>query len=317
VLLDWLREDMHLEGGDDPLGGPIFPRFWTRGAAPDANRMKLAAASIMVVSNSTTDRAISILEPALKTAATERERQNIEIAVCAGYSLKQNFAAMLTASTALLQEIPESRFAYLMNVEALLGLERYDEAMKLADDRLKLLENDADALRSKTDIDTARGNYTEARGWLQKLADSGRQDAELLNESAWLALYTGHIDDKDIATGIKATQLSKDNPHILHTLACLYAEAGKTKEAHDLLLRSMDELNLDQPNDDYWFALGRIAEQYGERDVAIADYRRIEKPRLVRAVPTSSYELAQIRLKAMKAEKEPAAALQAVNRKSR
>ncbi len=42
VLLDWLREDMHLEGGDDPLGGPIFPRFWTRGAAPDANRMKLA-----------------------------------------------------------------------------------------------------------------------------------------------------------------------------------------------------------------------------------------------------------------------------------
>ena len=24
VLLDWMREDQHLEGGDDPLGGLIF-----------------------------------------------------------------------------------------------------------------------------------------------------------------------------------------------------------------------------------------------------------------------------------------------------
>ncbi len=39
-MLDWLREDAHLEGGDDPLGGPVFPRFWTKGAAPDARRMK-------------------------------------------------------------------------------------------------------------------------------------------------------------------------------------------------------------------------------------------------------------------------------------
>ncbi len=124
-------------------------------------------------------------------------------------------------------------------------------------------------------------------------------DAELLNESAWLALYTGKVDDKDIAAGIKATQLSKDNPHILHTLACLYAEAGKTKEARDLLLKSMDDLNLDEPNDDYWYALGRIAEQYGERDIAMADYRKLEKPKQVLEIPTSTYELAQMRLKAM------------------
>jgi hypothetical protein len=36
ALLDWMREDVHLEGGDDPLGGPVFPRFWTKGEAPDA-----------------------------------------------------------------------------------------------------------------------------------------------------------------------------------------------------------------------------------------------------------------------------------------
>ena len=39
----------------------------------------------------------------------------------------------------------------------------------------------------------------------------------------------------------------------------------------------MDELNLDEPDDDYWYAFGRIAEQYGERDVAIADYRSLRE----------------------------------------
>jgi hypothetical protein len=41
----------------------------------------------------------------------------------------------------------------------------------------------------------------------------------------------------------------------------------------------MDELNLDEPNDDYWYAFGRIAEQYGERDIAIADYRKLKSPK--------------------------------------
>ena len=93
--------------------------------------------------------------------------------------------------------------------------------------------------------------------------------------------------------------MAKDNPHILHTLACLYAEAGKAKEAHDVLLRSMDDLNLDEPDDDYWYALGRIAEDYGERDVAIADYRKLEKPKEALAIPSSSYRLAQMRLKVL------------------
>lgn len=305
VLLDWLREDVHLEGGDDPLGGPVFPRFWTRGAAPDATKMKLAAAAILASSKPTVARGVTILEPALKNATTERDRENLQLALANAYSIQDNFPALLEVSSALLQQVPESRRAYLSNIEALIGLKRYDDAMALADARLKLLENDPDALRSKSNIEVARGNYAASRTWLDKLDQSGHQDAELLNEIAWIALYTGHVDQKDIETGIKATQLAKDNPHILHTLACDYAEVGKTTEARDLLLRSMDDLNLDAPNDDYWYAFGRIAEQYGERDIAIADYRKLEKPKEPLAIPTSSWELAQMRLKVLKADAAP------------
>ena len=190
----------------------------------------------------------------------------------------------------------------MANVEALIGLKRYDDALALADARLKLLDGDADALQAKVQIEASRANYVAARGWIQKLIDQGKENASLLNSMAWFALYTGKMDQADVATATKATQMDRDNPAILHTLACVYAETGKTKEAHDLLLRAMDELNLDEPDDDYWYAFGRIAEQYGERDVAISDYRKLEKPKDAMMISTSSYLLAQNRTKAIETD---------------
>jgi tetratricopeptide (TPR) repeat protein len=299
VLLDWLREDSHLEGGDDPLGGPVFPRFWTRGAAADARRMKLAAASLMVGTKPTVAQGVALLEEAEKDAAGEREKTNIRLALAEGYSLQNNFAKLDEVSSALLKEEPESKLAFMENVQALLGLGRQDEALALADQRLKLLDGDQDALLMKMETEANRGNIAAARGWAQKIVDQGKENAGILNDIAWYALFTGKVEQADIDTAIKSKQMAKDNAHILHTLACLYAETGKAKEAHDLLLRSMDELNLDEPNDDYWYALGRIAEQYGEREIAVADYRKLEKPKEPRAAPTSSYRLAQMRLKAL------------------
>ncbi len=299
VLLDWIREDQHLEGGDDPLGGPVFPRFWIKGQAADAEKMRLAAAAILVGTKPTVAQGVAMLEAARKTAQTEREKTNIELALAMGYSIQDNFGGLLDVSSALLKETPESKLAFSENVVALMGLGRFDDANALADERLKLLDGDTDALRMKMQIEANRGNFAASRALAHKLVDQGKDDAEVWNEIAWFALFTGKVDDADVAAAIKSTQLATDNPHILHTLACLYADTGKAKEARDLLLRSMDDLNLDEPNDDYWYAFGRIAEQYGERDIAIADYRKLEKPKEMLAVPTSSYTLAQTRLKVL------------------
>jgi transglutaminase-like putative cysteine protease/predicted Zn-dependent protease len=299
VLLDWLREDRHLEAGDDPLGGPVFPRFWIKGEAADESKMKLAAAALLANTKTTSAQGVALLEDARNKAATEREKTNIALALVSGYSLEDNYQKLLAVSSELLQQIPESKLAFVSSVEALLGLGRYDAAIRLADERLRLLDGDADALNMKMEIEATRGDYVAARGWAQKLVDQGKEDASLLNSIAWFALFTGKVEQADIATAIKSTQMARDNPAILHTLACLYAETGKTKEAHDLLLRGMDQLNLDEPNDDYWYAFGRIAEQYGERDVAIADYRKLQKPKEALEIPTSGYLLAQMRLKAL------------------
>jgi tetratricopeptide (TPR) repeat protein/transglutaminase-like putative cysteine protease len=299
VLLDWLREDQHMEGGDDPLGGPVFPRFWIRGEAPDAHKMTLAAASVLVDTKPTAAQGVALLEERQKTATTDRDKSNIELALSDGYEVQDNFSRLFAVSSDLLKQVPESRRAFLSCVYALMGLHRHDEAIALADERLKLLEDDPDALDAKMRIETDRGNYEAARAWGQKLVDLGKENAGLLNSIAWSALFTSKVSEADVETAIKATQMSKDNPSILHTLACLYAETGQIKDAHDLLLRGMDDLNLEQPNDDYWYAFGRIAEQYGERDIAIDDYRKLEKPKEALAIPTSTYLLAQMRLKAL------------------
>jgi tetratricopeptide (TPR) repeat protein/transglutaminase-like putative cysteine protease len=302
ALLDWMREDVHLEGGDDPLGGPVFPRFWTKGEAPDAQRMKLAAAAILVGSKPTVAEGVPILEAALKNATGDRERTNIRIALAVGYLIQNNFTGMLEVSSALLKDEPESKTAFIDNELALMGLERYDAALALADERLKLLENDSDAYEMKMQVEADRGNIAAARGWAQKLADLGKEGAMLLNNETWYALFTGKVEQADIAKAIRATEMQKDAPYILHTLACLYAEAGNTKDAREVLLRAMDDWNLDEPNDEVWYVLGRIAEQYGEREIAIADYRKMEKPKEVLSIPTSTWRLAQIRLRAMGAE---------------
>jgi len=91
ALLDWLREDSHLEGGDDPLGGAIFPRFWIKGQAADARKMKLAAAAILAGTKPTAAQGIALLEEALKDAASDRERTNILLALADGYSTIDNF----------------------------------------------------------------------------------------------------------------------------------------------------------------------------------------------------------------------------------
>lgn len=230
---------------------------------------------------------------------TANERTNILLALAEGYSIQDNFAKLEEVSSALRKQEPESRWAFIMNVQALMGLGRNDAAIALADERFKLLDGDQDALVMKMETEANRRNFVAARGWTQKVIDEGKESAWLLNNMAWYALFTGKVEQADIDASIKSTQMSKDSPSFLHTLACLYAETGKTKEAHDLLLRGMDDLNLDEPNDDYWYGFGRIAEQYGEREIAIADYRKVQKPKEPLAINSSTYTLAQTRLKAL------------------
>lgn len=302
VLLDWLREEWHLAGGDDPFGGAAFPRMWTKGQNADAAHMKLAAAAILVFQKSTAPTGVSILSDAVRSASGDVETVNVKLALIRGYAELQDYERELSVVSDLASAHPESESVFQGLQYCLRALGRSDEADILAENRLKRLPGDLAAMRSLAFNAQSRGNYLKERGFWQQIIESGQPEPVDLNNSSWSALFTGKVQPADLENAVKAAQLSNNSTYVLHTLGCVYAEVGKTKEAREVLVQAMDSLNLDEPDDNYWYAFGRIAEQYGEKDAAIADYNRISKPKIEIELPTSPYRLAQIHLQAMQSK---------------
>ncbi|HEX4488766.1 MAG TPA: DUF3857 domain-containing protein [Terriglobales bacterium] len=302
MMLDWIREDRHLAGGDDPLSGEPFPRFWTVGKDADLRQAKLAAAALLVQHMSTAKRGIEILEEARKTATADPEKTNINLALVTGYENVLDYANGLTVSSELSKQYPESKLAFTSQALMLAALGRFGEADQLAEARLKRIPDDIDAFRAMARTADVKGDPKASYEIDQRIVAAGKAEAYDLNGLAWQTLFFARPEGPDTESAVKASQMSQNSPSILHTLACLYAESGKVKEAHEVLLQAMDLMNLAEPNSDYWYAFGRVAEQYGESQVAKGLYGKVSKPKNAIMIPDSSYQLAQNRLSVLGTE---------------
>lgn len=303
LLLDWVREDSHLLGGDDPLLNPPFALFWTKGRRADAEAMKVAAALILVPFKQTVDQGLKLLESATINNS-DAERDSILLGMLIGYSLLDNYEKALTVSTELAHRYPQSDRAFINQSFNLRALRNFGDADKIAKDRLERIPGDRVAMRALAANAMAQGDYVRAHALYLRIAEEGKAEAEDFNGIAWDSLFTEQVEKADLEYALKGAQLSQKQANILHTLGCLYAEVGQTQQAKDVLLSAMDSLNLNEPDVNYWYAFGRIAEQYGERSTALADYARVTKPETEIEIPDSSYKLAQNRLKVMHAEKQ-------------
>ncbi len=89
---------------------------------------------------------------------------------------------------------------------------------------------------------------------------------------------------------------------IAHTLACVYAATGKPREARDLLLKGMEMVGIDRPDDSAWYGFGLVAEAYGDTESARDYYAQVEKPKKGMIQASSVYALSQARLTALRSE---------------
>ncbi len=307
VLLDWVRDEEHLAGGDDPLAGFTFPRMWTKGKEADAEQMKNAAAAILAQTKETAQDAVGILESARSAAKNETDKLNVSVALLSAYNHLEEYGKLHAMATELAKQNPESKRLFFEDEVALRGLGRFADADARAQEMAKRLPDDPDVARAFIYTAVAHEDYVSAHTLGQKLASAGKAEASDLNGVAWNSLFTGKVDQEDVDTAMKSAQSSQNsNAAILHTLGCVYTEIGKTKEAREVLIQAMEQLNLDEPDPNYWYAFGRVAEQYGENEVAVADYGQVTKPRKPVQVPGSSYRLAQNRLVAMRDSNEKA-----------
>jgi len=304
ALLDWVRDEEHLAGGDDPLAGFAFPRMWTKGKEADGEQMKYAAAAILAQTKETARDAVNILETGRSAAKNDSDKLNLGIGLLSAYNNLEEYEKLHALAAELAKQYRESKRLFFDDEIALRGLGRFAEADALAQEMTKRLPDDTDVRRAFIYTAAGREDYARAHELGRQLMDAGKAEGSDMNGVAWNSLFTGKVGQDDLEAATKSAQVTQNNnAPALHTLGCVYAEIGKTKEAREILIQAMDLLNLDEPESNYWYGFGRIAEQYGESEVATSDYNHVKKPKKPAQVPGSSYRLAQNRLAAMRDSK--------------
>jgi tetratricopeptide (TPR) repeat protein len=296
-LLDWIREAQQVAGDEDPLAGPLLQRFWTRGDQSGKDEILLAAAAILA-NDKYDSRAIPFFTSKLEQANSDRMRAGLLLALGRAYAKRDRPAEAQRAGAQLVAMYPSSATAFRMYTDALARQQLWKESRRTAEERLKRLPDDIDALRVLNRCAFAEGSYEEADRQLRRLVALGKSTPGDWNEVGWQALFLPPVPEK-VLLEVQRGMGQNLNFSLLHTLAMLYAETGKTTEARDVLWQAMDVAGLDVPDSSVWLVVGRMAEQFGARASALAAYRKVEKAGREDQLPESNYVLAQKRIAAL------------------
>jgi tetratricopeptide (TPR) repeat protein len=289
--LDWTREELRMNNGDDPLGGRLFPRFWTRGDDPDPARMRLAAIALHSFESGIGDY-ITFIKQA-RAQAKESEHTRLDLLLANAAATIQDWTLLEEVSTRLLTENPGSDAALSDIVRACIHTHDWKVGEKAISLRLARIADDEEAVREAAVLADGKGDFAQAKSLIRPLIDKNRAGMWDFNQYTWNAIMLGKVSDEDLSI---LQQAINDNNSFaeIHTLACLYAELGKTKEARELLLKAMDSAGMSQPDDSVWYGFARVAEDYGLTEVALSLYQRVGKTK-GDDTPTSTYNLARMR----------------------
>ncbi|MGZ8811002.1 MAG: transglutaminase domain-containing protein, partial [Thermoanaerobaculia bacterium] len=296
--LNWARDEFGAGSGDDALDGLPFTALWEKATQnATAGAMRVAAASMMI-SADLADKGIPILEASRKAETSPERQLHIDHALAMALISKQKPDDVLPIAKRLHAAKPRSSEAFDMLYNAYQRLGKRAESEQLANERLKMIPKDQDALRALAENSMTAGDYATADRYYRQILQELEPSPVEYNEIAWNALLAGR--DLEAALENARQALSSGgtgSPALLHTVAAIYAELGKSMEARDALLQSIDIAGREDPSPADWYVLGRIAENYGATDAALAAYRKVDKPKVADAGAT--YVLAARRMKAL------------------
>lgn len=303
-LLDWARQQFERGGGDDPLSGDAFANLWDKGAGANADRNAIELGAVTLALSGSEDDLTPDVERLIKTLPESKRVVGQQILWGAYLSAKKLPEALAVAEQ-LAKEYPKSQSAFVVHVASLMTAKRFSEMEKIARDRLAGDPDDEPAINMLSEALVGQQKVAEAREFIRPRIKAGRAKAGELNNYAWHALFTG-ADDEALEIARRSASVSSQADYsILHTLACLYAERGKTAEAREVMLKAMKANYLDELDSALWYVYGRIAEQYGQDEAARAAYGRVDKPEPSEMEEGSTYKLAVLRLAKMDASHKP------------
>jgi transglutaminase-like putative cysteine protease len=297
--LDWARLELRAANSEDPLDGPAFARVWTVGVESDLARARLAAAILLADCN-LGERALPLLAAVDAASLGGADRLSLDLALGKSYLDLSRWTQLQAVSARLVGAVPTSALAFRYQQWAGIQLQQWDAVEAAARARLARLPDDSVAREMLVHRAEARGTFGEIPVIMQPLIDSGRATAADYNQFAWTALLSQPVPE----SAVEAARMAYDETQgrsfaINHTLACVYAASGKPREARDLLLKGMEQVGIDKPDDSAWYGFGLVAEAYGDAESARDYYAHVQKPSKGVIQPSSVYALSQARLRAL------------------
>ncbi len=293
--LDWALDDAQGRAPADPLEAPSFLSLWRAGSPRDPDAVRRAAAALAA------DSAGAGVEEALRYAIGAESDPPASVALrkalVAALAGARRFSEAATEGLAVLEARPDSVVAFRLAAVNLVFAGRLEEAARIADARLATVPDDPAALRVRSMIAARRGKVDDAAVSLERMAAIGKAEPEDLNNLAWFRLLQGRTDDDTIELGRKAALYQQNaSPAALNTLAAIYAAAGRSAEALEMLRKRMDLNGEDEPDDADWLVVGLLAESYRETAAAAGAYHRVRQHLDEQSAPTSPWAYAQRRL---------------------
>ena len=207
--LDWAREEVHINGGDDPLQGQPFPYFWTKGQEGDADTIKTAAL-VLVTSKSLRGDDIATLLQLREKLKTDELKARLDVVLASAYQAQEKWPELVLVAERLVRQFPDSNIALRFVANAYGNSKRLDDWDKLVQSRLAKRPDDPDNLRFGARLAGEKGDYAKARELLKKLIDRGTATSGDLNLYAWDALFIpGAVGPDSIEAADRANEMAR------------------------------------------------------------------------------------------------------------
>ncbi len=124
-------------------------------------------------------------------------------------------------------------------------------------------------------------------------------DNECWSSFLWESVFAGELHEEDVRNAAKVIR-PRNEPASLRSLACAEARVGMIPEAVEDL-RKLAAIQGEKVTHADWIVVGLIAEECGLFEAALRAYEKVEEPGSMRSL-TSSYDLAQIRIRDIRAK---------------
>ncbi|HWO19019.1 MAG TPA: DUF3857 domain-containing protein [Kofleriaceae bacterium] len=286
LCLDWLVKDVP-KAADGRIA-----QLWGAGRPRDRDAITLAGA--LLAGDSDSDRVLPIVTRC--ASALPAARAACDHAIADVLRERRQWRELEAHGAAWIGRAASSGPAWVARMVALAELGRGAEADQLYAAANAAVPGDLLVANGWIEIATQRRDPAEAVRRYDVLLQRPDASASDQNSAAWLRLFTGADLPRALELARKAVGPDRNKARYpaLHTLASVLAELGDVQAAFTDGWYAMDKIRRATPDAPDWYLYGRIAEQLGLRDDAIAAYRRA--PAYGSRYPFTSHGLAQLRL---------------------